>query len=219
MTELVFYYGTMGSSKTANALMQRFQYIERGKQVLLLKPAIDTRDDYTDKKGNKITVVKSRIGIQAKAIVINSTQSILNLVYGQPVHPEVVICDEAQFFTADQIDQLKALSQNGISVFCYGLRTDFQTKLFPGSKRLFEVADSVQELKSVCECGRPATVNARFKNDQLVIDGEQVEIGGNDLYRPMCWTCWKRATIKVSTDDKQFSTDINELRDEWESTI
>ena len=206
MSKLYFKFGAMGSSKTANALMTRFNYLEKNHSVWLIKPQTDTRDDYVDESGNIVTVVKSRIGLEAPANIVKENDDITILfktakadivVTDDVVKTEkidVIICDECQFFTEDQIDQLKYIAENeNIPVICFGLRSDFKTKLFPGSKRLFEIADSITEVKSICECGKKAIVNARFDgNGNIVTDGAQVEIGGNEKYKSMCWSCWKK---------------------------
>lgn len=188
MAKLYFKYGTMGSSKTANALMTRFNYIQQGIDVLLLKPALDTRDG----KG----ILSSRIGLSAPVIMVYETDSLLE-IYKKHKKP-VIIVDEAQFLTAAQVDELRIISDaEDIPVFCYGLRTDFQTKLFEGSKRLFELADSIEELKSVCSCGKKAIVNARFENGKVTINGNQICIGGDEKYKALCYQCWRKA-LKIA---------------------
>lgn len=210
MSKLYYKFGAMGSSKTANALMTRFNYLEKNHSVWLVKPQTDTRDDYADENGNIVTVVKSRIGLEAPANVIKDTDDITllfktasaDIVANDEVIKtqkiDVIICDECQFFTEEQIDQLKYLAENeNIPVICFGLRSDFRTKLFPGSKRLFEIADSITEVKSICECGKKAIVNARFDgNGNIVTDGAQVDIGGNEKYKSMCWSCWQKLINK-----------------------
>ena len=210
MSKLYFKFGAMGSSKTANALMTRFNYLEKNHSVWLVKPQTDTRDDYIDENGNVVTVVKSRIGLSAPANVIKDNDDITlifktamaDIVANDEVVKtnkiDVIICDECQFFTEEQIDQLKYIAENeNIPVICFGLRSDFRTKLFPGSKRLFEIADSITEVKSVCECGKKAIVNARFDgNGNIVTDGAQVDIGGNEKYKSMCWSCWQNMIKK-----------------------
>lgn len=210
MSKLYFKFGAMGSSKTANALMTRFNYLEKNHSVWLVKPQTDTRDDYIDENGNVVTVVKSRIGLSAPANVIKDNDDITlifktamaDIVASNEVVKtnkiDVIICDECQFFTEEQIDQLKYIAENeNIPVICFGLRSDFRTKLFPGSKRLFEIADSITEVKSVCECGKKAIVNARFDgNGNIVTDGAQVDIGGNEKYKSMCWSCWQKLQNK-----------------------
>lgn len=192
MAKLYFKYGAMGSSKTANALIAKFNYEERGMKVWLLKPATDNRDG--------ATLIKSRIGLEAVADTLSSSDDIVKL-YEKHHEVDVVIVDECQFLTEEQINQLRFLvDEKNLPVLCYGLRTDFQTKLFPGSMRLFEVADSIQEIKTICACGSKAVVNARIDDSGRVItNGEQVCIGGNDRYIAMCHACYKRA---IKTGEK-----------------
>lgn len=180
MAKLYFKFGAMGSSKTANALMVKFNYEEKGKKVWLIKPALDDRDG--------ITILKSRIGLEAKADVIQIGDSLIEKC---PKNIDVIICDECQFLTPEQVDDLRVLvSYHDIPALCFGLRVDFMTNLFPGSKRLFELADSITEIKSICRCGRKATVNTRFDSTgHVCTSGEQVVMGGNDVYESMCWTC------------------------------
>ena len=186
MAKLYFKYGAMGSSKTAQALITKYNYEERGLKVWLLKPAADVRD-------GALTVM-SRIGLQASALPVSPEMDIRALYRGNE-DVNVVIVDECQFLTEAQIDQLRELvDEKNVSVMCFGLRTDFQTKLFPGSRRLLEVADEITEIKTMCECGRKATVNARIdRNGYVVTEGAQVFLGGNDSYIAMCHKCWKQA--------------------------
>lgn len=186
MAKLYFKYGAMGSSKSAQALITKFNYEERGMKVWLLKPAMDNRDG--------VEVIKSRIGLQEEATALKTEDSVLEL-FGQLEGIHVIIADECQFFTAEQIDELRYIVDNyDIPVLCFGLRTDFQTKLFPGSLRLFEVADSISEIKTICSCGSKAIVNARIDSEGKVLsEGEQVMIGGNESYIAMCHKCWKKA--------------------------
>ena len=188
MANLVFYYGAMGCSKTANALMTRFQYIDKGLKVWLIKPELDTRDDIHHEDGTITSLVKSRIGISGEATVIKSDQDII-----PPSETDLIICDEAQFLSEFQVDELKAITEVwDIPVYCYGLRTDFRTKLFPGSKRLFELASNVIQLESICSCGKPAIINARFNSKgKIVTAGSQNEIGGDERYKALCYSCWK----------------------------
>ena len=195
MAKLYFKYGAMASSKTANALMTRFNYQEKGNCVWLIKPDIDNRDDYTDENGVRVTVVKSRIGLSAVADVIGREENILERFQTMntltPI--DVIICDECQFLTEAQVDQMKYIAEFcNTPVLCFGLRSDFLTKMFEGSKRLFEIADSINEIKSVCKCGKKAIVNARIdENGKVITQGNQIEIGGNDKYESMCWGCWQ----------------------------
>lgn len=186
MAKLYFKYGAMGSSKSAQALITKFNYEERGMKVWLIKPATDNRDG--------LQVIKSRIGLVEMATAIKEDDSILSKYRkGDPV--DVIIVDECQFLTAEQVDDLRYIVDGyRIPVLCFGLRTDFQTKLFPGSLRLFEVADSISEIKTICSCGSKAIVNARIDADGCITDeGAQVFIGGNESYIAMCHKCWKKA--------------------------
>ena len=186
MAKLYFKYGAMGSSKTANALITKFNYEERGMRVLLVKPAMETRDG--------ADVIVSRIGLSAKCRPVLDTENIFDIYKNEYPPVDVIIADESQFFTPEQIDQFRRIvDECDIPVLCFGLRTDFLTKLFPGSMRLFEVADSVAEIKTICSCGSKATVNARISEDgRVVTSGDQVCLGGNDLYIAMCHRCWKK---------------------------
>ena len=189
MSKLYFKYGAMGSSKTANALITKFNYEERGMSVWLIKPALDDR--------NGISKVHSRIGIEADAFVVSPETDLLK-EYESRKGIHAIIADECQFFTSAQIDQLRYIvDQYDIPVLCFGLRTDFLTRLFEGSKRLFEVADSITEVKTICACGKKAIVNARIDGEgHVVTEGGQILIGGNDAYVAMCHSCWKQAAKK-----------------------
>ncbi len=186
MAKLYYKYGAMGSSKSAQALITKFNYEERGMKVWLIKPAMDDRDG--------VGIIKSRIGLREEAEALKPEDSVLER-FKALSQVDVVITDECQFFTAEQIDDLRYIVDNyDIPVLCFGLRTDFMTKLFPGSLRLFEVADSISELKTICSCGNKAIVNARVdKNGKVLSEGEQVFIGGNESYIAMCHKCWKKA--------------------------
>ena len=185
MAKLYFKYGAMGSSKSAQALITQFNYEELGMRVWLIKPSVDTRDG--------ADIIKSRIGLQRSARVITPGQNIAE-EYAKLEKYDVIIADEAQFFTPDQIDQLRSLvDDENLPVLCFGLRTDFLTHFFPGARRLMELADSITEIKTVCQCGRKATVNARIDGSgRIVTEGDQVFLGGNDSYVAMCHKCWKK---------------------------
>lgn len=188
MPKLYFKYGVMGCSKSAQALICKFNYEQKGHSVLLMKPSIDTRDY---EKGQ--AVVKSRIGISSPCKVFSKDQSIIELFnkYSGEKYYDVVIVDEAQFCSEKQIDELKEIANN-IPVLCYGLKTNFKSYLFEGSKRLIEIADSLMEIKSICRCGSKATVNARLVNGKVVTNGEEIQIGGDEKYEAMCYSCWKK---------------------------
>jgi len=184
MAKLYFKYGAMGSSKTAQALITKFNYEERGMKVWLIKPATDTRDG--------VNAISSRIGLSASCDPISKTESIEELYAERARDIDVIIADESQFFTEKQIDELRAIvNDEDVPVLCFGLRTDFLTRLFPGSKRLFEVADSISEIKTICECGAKATVTARIDSfGKIVTAGRQVVLGGNDRYIATCHKCF-----------------------------
>lgn len=180
----------MGCSKTASALMCKFNYEQQGFNVLLLKSTLDTRD-IKDKQ----IIVRSRIGLSSPCVAFTKDDNLIEIVNNQSknISYDVIMVDECQFATESQIEQLKEISQDKI-VLCYGLLTDFRTKLFAGSKRLVELADSLQELKSVCTCGRKATVNARFVNGKLNLTGDTIAIENqnNVTYKTMCYSCYKK---------------------------
>lgn len=192
MYRLYFKYGTMGSSKSAQALMCKFNYEQKGMKVLLVKPTVDNRGD-----SGETPKVRSRIGLVCECEVISPTESFLDLFekYRNAQACNCIIVDEAQFCTEKQVDELKQLTQY-VPVLCYGLLTDFKCKLFEGSKRLVELADSLQEIKSVCRCGRKSTVNARFVDGKCVDDGPVVLIGGDEAYENMCYWCWQKELKK-----------------------
>lgn len=183
MAKLYFKYGAMGSSKSAQALTTKFNYEEKGMSVWLIKPGTDTRYG--------ANIIKSRIGLSQKAQVISPDESITE-AYHDAGNYDVIIADEAQFLTPAQIDELRSLvDEEDLPVLCFGLRTDFQTHFFPGAQRLMELADSITEIKTICECGRKATVNARFDDSgRIITEGDQVVLGGNDRYTAMCHKCW-----------------------------
>ena len=186
MAKLYFKYGAMGSSKTAQALITKYNYEENDLKVWLIKPSADTRDG--------ASILRSRIGLAAPVDVIAPDTDIYTWFLEEKAGKcNVIIVDECQFLTEGQIDQLRAIvDEHNIPVMCFGLRTDFQTRLFPGSRRLMEVADTIQEIKTICDCGAKATVNARISDGYIVTEGAQVVLGGNDCYIAMCHKCYVR---------------------------
>ena len=193
MAKLYFKYGTMGSSKSAQALITKFNYEEKGMSVWLIKPSTDTRDG--------ADIIRSRIGLEAHAHIMVPDASIVD-EYAKAGSHDVIIADEAQFFTPQQIDELRELvDTQALPVLCFGLRTDFLTHFFPGAQRLMELADSLTEIKTVCACGRKATVNARIgEGGRIITEGSQVFLGGNDSYVAMCHKCWKEK-IKAQAEE------------------
>lgn len=185
MAKLYFKYGAMGSSKTAQALITKFNYEERNMKVWLIKPALDDRDG--------ASVLRSRIGLQSQCDPIAAADNILELFKTCHSDVDVIISDECQFFTEAHVEQLREIvDRYSIPVMCFGLRGDFMTRLFTGSRRLLELADSIAEIKTVCSCGEKAIVNARIDDQGNVItSGSQVLLGGNDRYLAMCHRCWQ----------------------------
>ena len=186
MAKLYFKYGAMGSSKTAQALITKYNYEENDMKVWLLKPSADTRDG--------AQTLRSRIGLEAQVEVAPPDANIYDRYVADHVGKcDAVIVDECQFLTPEQIDQLRAIVDDfNVPVMCFGLRTDFQTRLFPGSRRLMELADAIEEIKTMCDCGTKATVNARINDGYIVTEGAQVVLGGNDCYIAMCHRCYIR---------------------------
>ena len=186
MAKLYFKYGAMGSSKTAQALITKYNYEENDMKVWLLKPSADTRDG--------ASILRSRIGLEAEVEIATPNANIYDRYVADHVGKcDAVIVDECQFLTSAQIDQLRGIVDDyNVPVMCFGLRTDFQTRLFPGSMRLMELADCIEEIKTMCDCGAKATVNARINDGYIVTEGAQVVLGGNDCYIAMCHRCYVR---------------------------
>ncbi len=186
MAKLYFRYGAMNSSKTANALMVKYNYEERGQKVLLLKPSIDNRDGGC--------LIKSRAGLTEECLLIYKDSNIYEVVHGyidKYAKINCVIIDEAQFLTKQQVYHLTRLVDNDrIPVICYGLRADFRGELFEGSQYLLAWADTIEEVKTICWCGKKATMNARYQGYKILKEGEQVEVGGNDRYISLCRSHW-----------------------------
>ena len=184
MAKLYFKYGAMGSSKTAQALITKYNYEENDMKVWLIKPSADTRDG--------AQMLRSRIGLEATVEAIPPETDVYARFLGSRVRNcDVIIVDECQFMTERQIEQLRAIvDEQSIPVICFGLRTDFLTRLFPGSRRLMELADCIEEIKTMCDCGSKATVNARISDGYIVTEGAQVVLGGNDSYIAMCHRCY-----------------------------
>lgn len=197
--KLYFRYGTMGSAKTALLLTQAYNFEERGMKYVCLKPVIDTREGRN--------VIKSRLGIERECQWIYHDTNIYELAQElfeeNMIIIDWILVDEAQFLTSEQVDQLARIVDDfGSNVICYGLRTDFQSHLFEGSRRLFEVADTIDEIKSTCHCGRKTIINARIDSrGDFVEEGAQVEIGGDDRYIAVCRKCWRNKRIEQSNRD------------------
>ena len=184
MAKLYFRYGAMGSSKTANALMVAYNYKERGKKVLLAKPKLDTRE---------VGVMHSRIGLEQPCIYV---EDLVEKSLDELNKYDCIIVDEAQFCKKEDVKFFTRLVDDlDIPVICYGLRTDFQMNLFEGSMWLLAWADKIEELKTVCWCGRKATFNARVQNGHIVREGEQIMMGGNSAYVSLCRRHWKDGNL------------------------
>lgn len=193
MAKLYFKYGAMGSSKTAQALMCQFNYKQKGFNVFLFKPIIDNR---YSKDGQ--SMVWSRIGLSSPCYEFDKESNFFNICEKLKIGGEkdVIIVDECQFLTKEQVNQLKDISLN-IPVLCYGLLTNYKTELFEGSKRLVELADSLMEIKCICKCGRKATINVRLVNGKVATEGEEIMIGADESYESMCYKCYKDLLEKV----------------------
>ncbi len=186
MAKLYFYYGAMGSSKTAQALMASYNYKEKGQRALLVKTDTDTRDGAYK--------IHSRTGLEEPCILLSE---LVNMSDGYIQEYDAVIVDEAQFATKEQIDFLSDIVDRlNIPVMCYGLRADFRNELFPGSARLLAIADELNQIKTVCWCGKNATCNARYNKDGIVRKGAQVVIGANDKYVSLCRKHFKEGKLK-----------------------
>lgn len=191
MAKLYFYYGAMGSSKSANALMAEYNYRERGQKVLLAKTNLDTRDGKN--------VIHSRIGLERECVLLSD---VCKMKDEDIREYDAVIVDEIQFARKAQVDFLAHIVDDlNVPVMCYGLRTDFQLNLFEGSERMLAIADVISEVKTVCWCGKKATCNARYNEHGIVREGAQVMLGANDEYIALCRKHFLEG--KLSPDDEQ----------------
>ena len=186
MAKLYFRYGVMGSSKSANALMVRYNYEERGQSALMVKPALDQREG--------VSVVNSRIGLKHGCIWFEELEKMTAEAIKEH---QCVIVDEAQFLSHAQVDYLTEIVDDmNVPVICYGLRADFSGRLFPGSEALLACADIIEEVKTICWCGKKAICNARFDENGVVLkEGEQVVLGANDCYIGLCRKHWKAGNL------------------------
>ena len=197
MAKLYYIYAPMGSGKSTMLLTKAHSFEERKIPFICLKPSIDDRDG--------IGTIKSRIGIQRECVSIDNDDDIFQILNNyinlcnlqlMPI-PQWVLIDESQFLTKIQVEQVaRIVDEHNINVVCYGLRTDFTSNLFEGSKRLMELADTIEEMKTTCSCGKKAIINARFHNGELLINGNQILIGGDELYMPLCRDCFNKLKQK-----------------------
>lgn len=198
MAKLIFRYGAMGASKTANALMVRYNYLERGKVPVMLKPQIENRD------GEK--VIRSRIGLDAECEFVEDFLEKMKDYKNSGEWYDAIIVDEAQFLTTEQVDALAAIVDDyNIPVICYGLRTDFKTEGFEGSTRLLLIADVIEEIKTICWCGKAACFNARINaNGEVVRDGDKILFGANDTYISLCRKHYKSGRTSKLDVEKEM---------------
>jgi thymidine kinase len=199
MAKLYFRHGTVGSAKTLNLLAVAHNYRQQGKQVLLIKPELDTRFG----KEN----IKSRAGLEMEAdILVSEKTDILSAPF------EGVSCllvDEAQFLAMGHIDQLREIALvKSIPVICYGLRTDFRGKLFPGALRLMELADSIEEIKATCFfCNRKSIMNLKHVNGRATLEGPQVQLGAEEKYFPACYRCYREQLTAAEKKEQLVAAD------------
>lgn len=197
MAKLYFYYGAMGSSKSANALMAEYNYRERGQKVLLAKTNMDTRDGKN--------IIRSRIGLEKECVLLSDVCAMKD---EEIAAYDAVIVDEIQFAKKEQVDFLAHIVDDlNVPVMCYGLRTDFQLNLFEGSERLLAIADEIKEIKTVCWCGRKATCNARYNEHGIVREGAQVMLGANDDYVALCRRHFLMGKLRPDEDEKPVGFD------------
>ncbi|TRW27745.1 thymidine kinase [Criibacterium bergeronii] len=183
MAKLYFRYATMNGGKTLDLIRSAYNYQEMGMDVIVLKPEIGTRTE-------EINELFSRAGVRFSCTPF-SKEADLNQIILNGKNYRAVFVDEAQFLTKEQVDQLSRIAElNDIPVLCYGLRNNFKTELFEGSKRLMELADTIGEIKSICKCGRKATQNARLIDGKMATDGAEILIGDKDIYEPVCAKCY-----------------------------
>lgn len=194
MAKLYFRYGSVGSAKTLNLLAVAHNYKQQRKQVILLKPALDTRFGKES--------IRSRAGLEAEADVMVTDDT--NLLDMDLSEVDCILVDEAQFLAPKIIDQLREIShQMGIPVLCYGLRTDFKSNLFPGAKRLMELADAIEEIKSTCfYCNKKAVMNLKYVNGKPVRTGPTIELGAEEKYHPACYACYSKLLQGAGVEEK-----------------
>ena len=190
MSKLYFRYGAMSSGKSAALLQVAYNYEQKGMSIILIKPSIDTKAE------NKVS---SRIGIEREVdILLAATDKVVDRM--KPIKPDAIIVDEAQFLTASQVDELYIITKKyDIPVLCYGLRCDFKMQPFEGSARLLQIADDIEELKTICKCGAKATQNIRLINNEPVFEGQQIEIDNHTKveYDGVCGKCNLKMRRKI----------------------
>jgi len=191
MAKLYFKYGTMGGGKTLEIIRVAYNYLERGQQILLFTSALDNREGIKNK-------IKSRVGVEMDAIPIFDNTNIINifLIEKQQKNINCVLVDESQFLRKHHVEQLSDIVDvYNTPVMCYGLKADYKNEPFEGSSYLLSMADNIEEIKSICWCGKKATVNARIVDGTIIRSGEQILIGGNESYISLCRKHWKEGKI------------------------
>ena len=189
MAKLYFRYGAMGSSKTANAIMVRHNYLERGQRVLMLKPRLDNRDGET--------MIASRSGLRCECHFIEDLDRFNVRDY------DCLIVDEAQFLTRAQVERLvRVVDIDNVPVIAYGLRCDFRNELFEGSQWLLAWADTIEEVKTICWCGKKAVCNARVVDGKVAREGEQIVLGGSESYVSLCRRHWAQGRLGPDQPEK-----------------
>jgi thymidine kinase len=200
MAKLYFRHGTVGSAKTLNLLAVAHNYRQQGKEVLLIKPELDVRFGREQ--------IKSRAGLEMTAdVLVNGDTNLLEIDFEGV---SCILVDEAQFLPIEIIDQLREITLlKGIPVICYGLRTDFRSKLFPGSLRLLELADAIEEVKATCfYCNRKSILNLKHVNGKAVLDGPSIQLGAEERYYPACYTCYRHQTQHAHLPDTELQPTI-----------
>ena len=191
MSKFYFRYGAMGSGKSIDLLKVAYNYKERGQRVIIFTAKIDDRYE--------VGKVTTRIGIQSEAITFDNNTNFYRYINKLEKKPDCVLVDEAQFLSKKHVMQLSdVVDFLDIPVICYGLRSDFKLNFFEGAKALMEMADKIEEIKTICECGNKATVNMRLINGVPTTSGEQILIGGNDSYKAVCRKCYKKLTHHIA---------------------
>lgn len=208
MAKLYFRYGAVGSAKTLNLLAVAHAYCQQDKKVLLLKPLLDERFG--------IDYIKSRAGLEQKADLLLKDDSVISIELVKTAH--CLLVDEAQFLSAYVIEQLRDIATEcNVPVICYGLRTDFRTKLFPGTQRLMELADAIEEIKTTCcFCNRKAIFNLKFVNGLATQDGPVIELGTEETYLPACSICYRQ---HIQAGKKQRSSSLSEHKARQSASI
>jgi thymidine kinase len=207
MSKLYFFYGAMGATKTANLLTTHYNYIEKNMDAIIFTSHLDTRGGAFTKDevtGVDVAAIGSRIKfLNGKGYVIYPEDNIVDLykliVLRKKIRPSVILVDEASFLQRHHIDELSDLVDfEKVNVMCYGLRTDFMTESFEGSARLLEIADNIEEIKTMCHCGEKAIINARVVENKIVKEGEKIMIGGNESYVSLCRKCYKLGDLYIA---------------------